>query len=91
MEILYQLAKESIREDTDLAKRYIHLLRRISQRTRTKIPPEIKNSICKKCNIPLISGFNSHTRIRQTREPHIATTCHVCGDIQRRPIKRKTP
>ena len=91
MYTLLRIAQETVHEDPALAQRYIHLLRRIAQRTRTKVPPQIRNSICKKCNTPLIHGYNAHTRIRQKREPHIATTCHTCGNIARRPIKRKEP
>ncbi|TRO54679.1 ribonuclease P, partial [Candidatus Bathyarchaeota archaeon] len=75
--------------DVTLARKHVFLLRRIAQRTRSKLPPYIKNGICKKCNTPLISGYNSHTRINQKREPHIATFCHSCGNITRRPLKRK--
>ena len=88
---LYHIAQETTKTDPTLARHYTALLRRIAQKTRTKIPPHIRHGICKKCNTPLIPGYNSTTRIRQTREPHITTTCHTCGHTTRRPLKRKTP
>jgi len=90
IETLYRLAQETIQTDPEQAKRYTALLRRIAQRTRTKIPPHIRHGICKKCNTPLIPGYNSTTRINQRREPHIATTCHTCKNITRRPLRNKT-
>ena len=90
MRKLYCLARETVSEDRELAQRYVYLLRRIAQRTRTKIPPEIRNGICRRCNTPLIPGYNSTTRINQRREPHVTTTCHTCGRIMRRPLRRKT-
>ena len=89
IQTLYKIAQETIHTEPTQARRYVSLLRRIAQRTRTKIPQHIRTGICKKCNTPLIPGYNSTTRIRQTREPHITTTCHTCGNITRRPIKRK--
>ncbi|MFC1802335.1 ribonuclease P protein component 4 [Thermoproteota archaeon] len=90
IETLNQIARETVHTEPAYARRYISLLRRIAQRTRTKIPPHIRRSFCRKCNTPLISGFNSHTRIRQTREPHISTTCQYCGNITRIPIRSNT-
>lgn len=90
IEILYNLSQKKIKNEPNLARRYVSLLRRIAQRTRTHLPRYIKFGICKKCNTPLIPGYNVTIRIRQQREPHITTTCHTCGNIIRRPIKRKT-
>ncbi|MBD3172733.1 ribonuclease P [Candidatus Bathyarchaeota archaeon] len=90
MQILYQEAQKTVKTEPELAQKYIHLLRRIAQRTRTKIPPHIQHNICKKCNTPLIPGYNATTRINQRREPHVTTTCHTCGYIKRVPIGEKT-
>ncbi|TFH15778.1 ribonuclease P [Candidatus Bathyarchaeota archaeon] len=89
IETLYRIALKATVDDPQSARRYISLLRRIAQRTRTKLPPHVKHDICKKCNTPLIRGINATTRIRQSREPHVATTCHTCGNITRRPLRRK--
>jgi RNase P subunit RPR2 len=65
-------------------------MKRIAQRTRTHLPTDIRRGICRKCDTPLIPGYNSHTRTRQRREPHTATTCHSCQNIARIPLRRKT-
>ncbi|HEX9914569.1 MAG TPA: ribonuclease P [Candidatus Bathyarchaeia archaeon] len=89
IEILYSRAKETYATHPDLSRRYVQLLRRIAQRTRTKLPTHIRRNICRSCGTILIQGVNSHTRARQRREPHIATTCHTCGHITRTPIRAK--
>lgn len=89
MEELYKRAREVYEEDLRLSKRYTELIMKIAQRTRTKIPKHIKRNICKNCGVVQIQGVNSHTRIRQRREPHVARTCHVCGYITRIPLGEK--
>jgi len=89
MEELYKMARDIYEENPELSRRYTDLIKRISQRTRTKIPKHIKRNICKKCGTIQMPGLNSRTRIRQKREPHIARTCKVCGYISRYPISTK--
>jgi ribonuclease P protein subunit RPR2 len=89
MEILYKQALSIYTSDPEQSRRYIQLLEKISQRTRTKVPYHIRRNICRKCNTPLIQGNTVHTRIRQKREPHIATTCHHCGHVTRIPLRSK--
>ena len=87
--ILYEKALEIMLENPELARRYIRLMKKIAQRSRKHIPKEIKDNICKQCNTILIPGYSCHTRIRQRRESHIATTCHHCGHIKRLPIRKE--
>jgi ribonuclease P protein subunit RPR2 len=89
IEFLYRISQKTVKKEPYLAQRYIDLILRISQRTKTKIPQHIKRSICKKCKTLLIPGYNSHTRIRTIREPHIATTCHNCWTIYRVPLRER--
>ena len=91
IEILYNKAKETYGTDPALSRRYIQLLRRIAQRTRTKLPTHVRRGICRGCGNILIPGLNSHTRLRQRREPHAATTCHLCGRIHRIPLRPRRP
>ena len=86
---LYHKAKETYATNPDLSHRYTQLLRRIAQRTRTKLPTHIRRGICRGCGTILIQGLNSHTRLRQRREPHVATTCHLCGHTHRIPLRPK--
>jgi ribonuclease P protein subunit RPR2 len=91
MEILYSKAREVYATDPGLSRRYTRLLRLIAQRTRTKMPTHIRRGICRRCGTVLIPGLNSRTRVRQRREPHVATTCHICGHISRIPLKAREP
>ena len=89
IETLYRVALETVHEDPELAKRYVQLLRRIAQRTRTHLPLHVRRGICRKCDTVLIPGYNSHTRLKQRREPHIAITCQSCGNITRIPMRER--
>ena len=90
IETLYRVAQETVRDDPEMAKRYVQLLRRIAQRTRTHLPLEVRRGICRKCDTVLVQGYNSRTRLRQRREPHIAITCQNCGNIMRIPTREKS-
>ncbi len=87
--ILFQQAETTYPNNPQLAQRHIDLARKIAQRTRTHLPPHLRNKVCRKCNAYLVPGSTSRTRIRQRREPHVATTCLKCGNIQRHPLKEK--
>ncbi len=89
IDTLYRIAQETVHTDSERAKRYIQLMRRIAQRTRTHLPLEVRRGICRKCDTVLIQGFNSHTRLKQKREPHIAVTCQNCGNVTRLPTEDK--
>jgi len=87
--ILYNQAKQTYPTDPELSRRYTRLIKRISERTRTRLPKDVRRGICRNCDTVLIQGFNSHTRIRQRREPHVATTCHTCGHVHRIPLRSR--
>jgi len=89
--ILYQQAKHVYPRDPDLSRRYTRLLKRVSERTRTRLPQEIRRGICRNCDTVLIPGVNSHTRVRQRREPHVSVTCHTCGHVHRIPTGSRRP
>ncbi len=88
---LFQQAQTTYPRNPQLAQRHIDLARKIAQRTRPHLPPPHPRPICRKCNTYLVPGSTSRTRIRQRREPHVATTCLKCGKIQRHPLKEKQP
>jgi ribonuclease P protein subunit RPR2 len=88
---LFQQAESTFPQDPQQAQRHIDLARKIAQRTRTHLPPHLRRQVCRKCNAYLVPGSTSRTRIRQRREPHVATTCLKCGNIQRYPLKEKQP
>jgi len=65
--------------DADLARRYVDLARRISLRTRTKIPKE--HIYCKNCLIPMTPDT---FRVRLKRH-RIIMVCAECGTVKRNP------
>lgn len=86
---LFRLAEQNLLVKPDLTDRYIDLARKIASRNRIHIPQELKRRICHGCK-KYLSPLTSHTRIRQTREPHITITCHNCGHINRIPLRGDT-
>ena len=91
IQILFEQAESAFAKDPQRAQRYVDLARKIAQRTRTHLPPHLRRQVCRKCDAFLVPGSTSRTRIRQRREPHVATTCLKCGNIQRHPLKEKQP
>ena len=86
---LFQQAESTFPHDPWQAQRHVDLARKIAQRTRTHLPSHLRRRVCRKCEAYLVPGATSRTRIRQRREPHVATTCLRCGNIQRHPLKEK--
>jgi len=68
---LLRLARKSPRQ-----RRYVELAKRISTRTRTRIPRELKRQICKGCNALLVPGKNSTVRVVKGR---LVVKCEECG------------
>ena len=84
MSKLFELSRKALEEDnTDRARRYVTLARRIGQRTRTPIPEG--ETYCKKCNMPLEVGRNCRVRVKDGR---VRITCLGCGNIRRVPYTR---
>jgi ribonuclease P protein subunit RPR2 len=63
---LFELAKK---EKNGRAKRYVQLARRIAEKTRTRIPREIKRSFCRKCN-SLFNSKNLRVRIAKKEKKY---------------------
>jgi ribonuclease P protein subunit RPR2 len=89
IENLFDLAINNIKSNPSLSHRYIEIAIKISQRTRVKIPRNLKYFICKSCHSLLYPGITSRIRISPRRNPHIVVTCMVCGRIKRYPISKK--
>ena len=86
MSKLFELSRKALEEgNTDRARRYVTLARRIGQRTRTPIPKE--HRFCKKCNMPLDVGRNCRVRVK---DGVIRITCLECGDIRRVPYTKES-
>jgi len=84
---LFQLALEVVREEPELADRYVEIARRIAMRARVRMPREFKRLICKGCKRFIVPGLTCRVRLQPRREPHIAITCLRCGHVFRMPIK----
>ena len=85
MSILFGLSRKALEEgNKDRARRYIVLIKRISQKTNTTIPKE--HRFCKKCNLPLEVGRNCRVRVK---DGVIRITCLECGDIRRMPYTKE--
>jgi ribonuclease P protein subunit RPR2 len=90
IKILFNLAERFHRTHPERSQRYAALARRIASRNRVHIPRELKLRVCPGCK-SYLSSTTSRTRIRQTREPHVAITCLQCGHVTRIPLRSKTP
>ncbi|MDR0335143.1 MAG: ribonuclease P protein component 4 [Methanomassiliicoccaceae archaeon] len=69
--------------DIDLARRYVDIARRISMRTRTKIPKE--HIYCKNCFTPMTPG-TFRVRLGTHR---IIMVCAECGTVKRIPYVKE--
>jgi len=87
MRRLFELALQVVREEPELADRYVELARRIAMKARVRLPPEYKRLVCKRCKRFIVPGLTCRVRLQPRREPHIAITCLRCGGIYRIPIK----
>lgn len=85
--ILFRLARETIREDPELAQRYVEIARKIAMRTRVRLPKEYRRQVCRRCKSFVLPGVNCHVRIQSRREPHVVVTCFNCGKHTRIPLK----
>ncbi len=68
-------------------------MRGVSRKGQTSIPSAIKRSVCKRCNLLLLDGRNSSTRLenksRGSKKPWanvLAVTCNSCGTTKRFPV-----
>jgi ribonuclease P protein subunit RPR2 len=67
----------------------VETARKIAMAARIYLPVSIKRRICKNCNTLLVPGENCRVRIKPRREPHVVTTCLVCGFRTRLPVRKK--
>jgi len=83
MSILFSLSEDAVRDgNEDRARRYVHIAKRIGQKTNTPITERY----CKGCGLPMIQGINCRTRIGDGR---VKVTCLSCGKVRRMPYIRE--
>lgn len=71
-------------------------LRTVAQKTTSRLPQEVKHSICKRCDSLLIEGSTSSKRIenasnggRKACADVLVAECRVCGTMKRWPVGAK--
>ncbi len=69
--------------------KYLKLLKRISMKTRTRLPAHLKLFYCKKCKEVLLPGVNAVYRVRSRPYKHVAVKCLLCGHVYRKGYKTK--
>jgi len=87
IDILLRQAEEILAKDVELSKRYVGLARKISKRTKVRIPREKKHYLCRNCGQPLVLGKNARIRLRPNN-PRIIISCLGCGAIRRYPYRK---
>jgi ribonuclease P protein subunit RPR2 len=79
---MMRMALES--RDAEWADRYVEHARRLSMRSRVRIPRAWRYFICRGCKRALIPGVTARFRTSTGREPHLVVSCLRCGHIYRR-------
>jgi ribonuclease P protein subunit RPR2 len=88
IEILIDQARQMVEKDERLSRRYVTLARKISERTKVRIPSEIKRYLCKNCGIALVPGRNARVRLHAAKRGQVIT-CLSCGAVKRYPVVSK--
>jgi ribonuclease P protein subunit RPR2 len=87
-QILLDQAKKMAWTDQKLSRRYVNLARKISSRTKVRIPSESKMYLCKGCGLALIPGHNAKIRLH-AHTTGIVISCLSCGAVKRYPVSTK--
>jgi ribonuclease P protein subunit RPR2 len=87
MELLLRQAEEILPHDAELSKRYVGLAKKISKRTKVRIPGEKKHYLCKSCGQPLVLGKSARIRLRPVNS-RIIISCLGCGAFRRYPYRK---
>jgi len=86
---LFGLAKEKVREEPELAQRYVKIARKIAMRAKLRLPKEYRRLVCRHCKSFIYPGVNCRVRVQHRREPHVVITCLVCGKPTRIPLRSR--
>jgi ribonuclease P protein subunit RPR2 len=85
--VLFSLAEVEARSRSNLLpNRYVELARKIGMRYNVRVPPEYRNSYCRRCSTYWVEGRTLRTRLR---DGHRVQTCLLCGAIRR--VRLGTP
>ncbi len=83
MERLFVLAEEEHRSHPERSRRYVEIAKRISTRTRVRMPHILKRLYCHHCG-SYLSPEGSRIRLR---DGILVTTCIHCTGKMRRPYR----
>jgi len=89
IDILLRLARETVKTDAALSRRYVETAQRIGMRSGVRLGRERKQFICRKCRSPLVPGVNCRVRVRPEFGTHVVVTCMGCGSAKRYPAVRE--
>lgn len=77
-----------------ISLRLVSDLKSVAQRSQIRLSPDVKHSLCKRCNAPLIQGKTSRTRIenhsKNASKPwaeYNVIECLLCSAVKRFPTK----
>ena len=87
-QILLDQAKSMALTDERLSRRYVSLARKISSRTKVRIPRGSKMYLCKGCGLALVPGHNAKIRLH-AHTTGIVISCLSCGAVKRYPLNPK--
>ena len=85
LEALFKEAKKISKSNHSLADRYVTLARKISAKSKVRIPKKYKKLFCKKCCKYLIPGKTLRAR---TKKGKLIYYCLNCKHITRYPFKK---
>jgi ribonuclease P protein subunit RPR2 len=87
-QILLDQARKMALTDEKLSRRYVSLARKISSRTKVRIPRESKMYLCKGCGLALVPGHNAKVRLH-AHTTGIVISCLSCGAVKRYPVNAR--
>jgi len=83
---LFKEAQKAAKTDSKLANRYVHLARKISMKSKKRIPAELKRRFCKHCYAYFIPGKNYRIR---TQRGKVVYYCLECKKFMRFPYLKE--
>jgi len=86
IKILFNQADKVFKTNKGLANRYITLARKLSMKSKVRIPSELKRKFCKHCYKYLKPSVNVRIRIQKGK---LVYYCLNCKKFTRIPLKSK--
>lgn len=78
---------------TGMARHLVTDLRAVSLKTRIRLSPALKQTICRFCDALLVEGESCTTTVenqskggRKSRADVLVRKCHACGNVKRQPL-----